>query len=82
MGYGCIRGSEGKELVVMMKNPQQVELTHGSISSTELQLNIRSKNSWNLLLIMKIVHYQNTKPLRGILQFWVGYHIWPNKLAE
>ena len=28
----------------MMKKPQQVELTHGSISSTELQLNIHSKN--------------------------------------
>ena len=45
--------------MMMTKNPQQVEmiLTHSSIPSTEHQLNIRSKNFYNCLLITK--NYEN-----------------------
>ena len=53
----------------MRKNLQQVELTHNSISSTELQLNIHSKIFNNCLLIMKITKIicYNNLSLYGIL---------------
>ena len=45
----------------MTKNPQHVEPTCGSISSTELQLNTLSKKICNWLLITKITNLYTTK---------------------